>query len=194
MGLRIGEVIRTNTGEFVAQCYDLNSPPRFGSLVKVIVEPHRVYGFVVFVTVTSIDPGRKPVAVGKDMEKLSDVYQAHPQLSRLLAVEFNAVIAGYYDGNRVNQYLPPYPPPLHSFAEACSDDEIALFSSSLNFLGTLVQAQLPVPKEEVIPAIIRNLAAVHKDKDEFLVKAGKELTRLLINETNQLNAILRRIG
>jgi hypothetical protein len=186
---KIAEVIEASTGEFDAQCYELYGIPPLGSLVKT----GNIYGIVAGASTTSIEPGRKPIARGKDEASEEAVYTSSPQLLKLLRSEFTAVVAGFKDGDRVYQHLPPQPARLHSFVYLCQPDEVKEFSHSLGFLNILVNATLTVPTEEVVGAALRQMSLAQEDGRAFLVKAGKELATLLSSDYVRLKNILGRI-
>ncbi|MCX6011292.1 MAG: hypothetical protein NT134_03410, partial [Chloroflexi bacterium] len=140
-----------------------------------------------------MEPGRKPIARGKDEASEEAVYQSSPQLLKLLRSEFTAAVVGYKDGEKIYQYLPPQPARIHSFVYQCSPQEVMEFGKSFDFLNILLNASLPVPAEELVGASLRQMSRAHKDPRAFLVAAGKELAILLSGNLNQLKAILGRI-
>jgi len=200
---KIGEVIQASTGEFTAQCYELHLPPPFGSLVKTREGEVEIYGVVSGAATTSIEPGRRPIARGRDEDDEEDIYRTSPQLARLLRTDFTALVVGHKEGGgsgggeksnkgeRLHHYLPPRPARIHGFVYLCDPEEAAQFSQSLDFLSILVGAG--VQADELIAASLRHAASAHKDPGDFLTRAGKELAVLLGGDTNRLNTILRRI-
>ncbi|MBI2851215.1 MAG: hypothetical protein HYX80_09320 [Chloroflexi bacterium] len=190
---RVGEVIEASTVEFVAQCYELYRSPPLGSLVKTADENAEQYGIVYNVTTSSIEPGRRPIARGKDEANEADIYSNSPQLAKLLRTEFSAILVGHRHGAELRYYLPPHPPRIHSFVYQCQSEEVKEFSRAFEFLPMLVGAQLPVPVEEVVAACLRQMSREAEDPHRFLVTAGKELAVLLGNDFNRLKAILGRI-
>ncbi len=190
---RVGEVIEASTSGFTAQCYELYQSPSLGSLVKTIGESVEQYGIVYNTTTASIDPGRRPIARGKDEASEEDIYRSSPQLLKLFRTEFNALVVGYRESSELFYYLPPKPPRIHSFVYECLPEELKEFSLSFNFLNILINTHLPVPIEEVVAASLRQMAGVHEDSHNFLVMAGKELAVLLGSEFNRLNTILDKI-
>lgn len=187
---KIGEVVQSNTTEFIAQCYELHQPPPLGSLVKT-TNPLEIYGIVYNASTTSIEPGRRPLARGGEEEE--DIYRDSPQLAKLLRTEFSALVVGHRQGDCYYHYLPPQPVRIHNFVYLCEIEEVKEFSQSLNFLPLLLSTQLLVSREEVVAAFLRQASHAHSDPHSFLVKAGKELALLLSSEMNSLNTILRRI-
>jgi len=186
---KIAEVIEAGTTQFTAQCYDLYGLPPLGSLVRT----GDIYGIVFNATTTSLEPGRKPLARGKDEATEEAVYESSPQLTKLLRSEFGALTVGYKDGDTVRHYLPPQPAKIHAFVYLCQPDEVKEFGRSFDFLDILTGATLPVPAEELISATLRQMSRVQEDPHAFLVAAGKELAALLSNQYDRLKSILGRL-
>jgi hypothetical protein len=186
---KIAEVIEASTAQFTAQCYELYEVPALGSLVKT----GDIYGIVCHAETAGIEPGRKPLARGREETTEEAVYQSSPQLIKLLRSEFTAAAAGYKDGEKVYQYLPPQPARIHSFVYLCQPEEVKEFSKDFGFLNILANAALPVPNEECIAAALRQMNKAREDSRAFLVAAGKELANLLSNDFMKLKNILGRL-
>ncbi len=191
---RVGEVIEASTTAFVAQCYELYQSPPLGSLVKTTDLPVELYGIVCHATTASLEPGRRPIARGKDEEDEGEIYRSSPQLLKLLRTEFSSLVVGYGENEKLFRYLPPKPARIHSFVYLCSPDENREFSQSFDFLNILINTHLPVSVEELVAASLRQMSQVYEDRQRFLVAAGKELAILLGGEFNRLKAILKRIN
>ncbi len=190
---RVGEVIEASTNDFVAQCYELYQSPPLGSLVKTRDLAVELYGIVYNATTTSFEPGRRPIARGKDETTEEGIYQASPQLLKLLKSEFSALVVGHRQDDKLYHYLPPKPARIHAFVYLCSPEEVKEFSQSFDFLNILINTRLPVSSDELIAACLRQMSQVYEDRRAFLVAAGKELAILLSGNFNQLKAILGRI-
>jgi hypothetical protein len=192
---KIGEVIEASTGQFVAECYELHSPPPLGSLVKTSDGDVEIYGVVCNAATESIEPNRRPIARGKEEATEESIYLQHPQLSKLLRTTFDTLVIGHTVGAQravPHHYLPPRPPRVHSFVYLCEQDVVCRFTQSLDFLPTLLGARAEAV-DEVVSACLRQASCAHEDQRAFMVKAGKELATQLGGELNRLNAILRRI-
>jgi hypothetical protein len=190
---RVGEVIEASTTGFSAQCYQLYQIPPLGSLVKTGNSAAELYAIVYNAATTSLEPGRKPIARGQDEKAEEDIYRSSPQLAKLLRSEFGAVVVGHKEGDRLYHRLPPQPARIHSFVYQCIPQEVMDFGKSFDFLNILLNANLPVPAEELVGAALRQMSQAHSDPRAFLVAAGRELAILLSGNLNQLNAILGRI-
>ena len=190
---RAGEVIEAGTTDFIAQCYELYRLPPFGSLVKTVDLPLIQYGIVCHEATTSLEPGRRPIARGKEKATEEEIYSSSPQLLKLLKSEFRALVVGHKLNDELYHYLPPYPAHVHSFVYLCSSEEVEEFSQSFNFLNILVNTRVPVLVDELVAACLRELSKGRADRHKFLVTAGKELALLLSNDFNRLKAILARL-
>jgi len=190
---RVGEVIEASTTGFTAQCYELYQMPPLGSLVKTGDSAAELYGIVCNAETTSLEPGRRPIARGRDEDSEEAIYRSSPQLARLLRSEFGALVVGHKEGERLYQHLPPRPARIHGFVYQCGPDEVKDFGQSLDFLNIIINAPLPVPAEELAAASLRWMSQAYEDRRAFLVAAGRELAVLLSGNLNRLNAILGRI-
>jgi hypothetical protein len=190
---RVGEVIEASTTGFSAQCYELYDIPPLGSLVKTGNSPLELYAIVYNAETSSLEPGRKPIARGQDEKDEEAIYRSSPQLAKLLRSEFGAVVVGYKEGEKLYQRLPPQPARIHSFVYQCTNQETMEFGKSFDFLNILLNANLPVPVEELVGAALRRMSQAHSDPRAFLVAAGKELAILLSGNLSSLNAVLGRI-
>jgi len=190
---KIAEVIAAGTADFTAECYELYDIPPLGSLVKTIDSPSEIFAVVCQASTTSIEPGRRPIARGKNEATAEAVYQANPQLLKLLRSEFQALVVGHKNDNKILQYLPPKPTRIHGFVFPCSPHEIKEFSQSFEFLNLLVNSSAQIPSGELIAATLREMTRVQPDPQAFLVTAGKKLVTLLSGDYQRTKAILGRL-
>jgi len=190
---KTGEVLEANATSYIAQSYQLFELPPLGSLVKTRDSETTIYGIVSGAETGGIEPGRRPIARGRDEESEEAVYKTSPQLDKLLKSEFDVLVTGHKEGDSVKHYLPPRPARIHGFVHFCNKDEIRVFSSSFGFLSIIINSSSTVPAEELAAAALRRMSLVQEDKHGFLVAAGKELANLLSGDLNRLKAILMRI-
>ena len=64
--MRLGEVIEACTISFSAQSYELYAIPPLGTLVKTYDAESALYAVVYQALTEGIEPGRRPIARGKD--------------------------------------------------------------------------------------------------------------------------------
>lgn len=189
---RVGEVVEACTTDFVAQCYELYDSPPLGGLVKTREKDVELYGVVYNIVTSGMEPGRRPIARGKDELNEEDIYRTNPQLLKLLKSEFSVLVTGYRQGERVFQYLPPRPAHIHSYVYECQPEEVKVFSQSMDFLNILLKSRLEIPVEQLVGAALRQMSLVYgAEKHAFMVTAGKELAALLSADYTQLKSILK---
>lgn len=188
---RIGEVVESNTTEFVTQCYELYGSPALGSLVKA-GEIEVVYGIVSYSSTSGLDPSRRSVARGQNLETEREVYESNPQLSRLLSTEFSCITVGYGDSSGITTYLPPAPPKLHSFVNNCDQKEVSSFVGSMGFMNSILRLNYP-QCDDIVAAFVRFACATLPDLVELKMQAAKQIANLVGNDTRRLEGILRRI-
>jgi hypothetical protein len=190
---RVGEVVEAGTTAFTAEASDLHAAPPFGAFVRAGNGAEDVVAVVADSHTGSIDPGRRPIARGRDLADEAEVYRRNPELIQLLRTEFDAVVVGFRDAGGVwRPWLPGRPPRLHAFVYECSATEVAAFTAELDFLPTLLAATRG-PVDELVGACLRTAGAARGGDRPFLVEAGKRLATLLAAEPHRLGAILRRI-
>ena len=194
IGKKIGEVIEASTTDFTAESYELHSAPSLGALLRTSDGVLDIYAVACHARTASIDPGRRPVARGRDDDDEEEIYRRHPELPQLLRTEFRALVVGFRESEALHHYLPAR---LHGFGHECEATEVVAFTARLDFLPTLVSASPPVPADELVGAFLRLAGAARAqlggDARAFLVAAGKELARTLTGDPQRLGALLLRI-
>ena len=185
----IAEVIESSTTEFAAQARDLHGSPPFGAFVKAGTSPTS-FAMIYTISTGSTDPNRRPIAYGKTEEQLR---KEQPQIFELLRTEIRARIVGYADEYGMQQLLPPQPPKLHSFVFTCTPEEVRAFTQRFEYLRTLLGIGGTLSDELLIAAIQQSCACQAQTARSCLIRAGKELSRLLRDDYDRLESILRRI-
>ncbi len=187
---RAGEVVEANSSSFVAQCYQLHNAPALGALV--CTDSPRLYGVVCRVATEPLDPSRPVLARGEHEATEEDLFEANPQLERLLTTRFDALIVGYRNGETSRHVLPPHPPRVHAFVYACLPTDVAEFVTSLGFLDLLLRSGIPLV-DEIVASCLRGASTVFADGDHFLLRAGRALAEALIGDAPRLRSILQRV-
>jgi hypothetical protein len=190
---RAGEIIAAGTAVFTAQCYELHRFPPLGGLVKTRDGDIDIFAFVCSAGTQSIEPGRRPIARGRDEASEEAVFTSSPQLEKLLRSEFSALVAGHREGDKLRQYLPPRPARIHSFVYECDAAEVREFGRSPGFLPVLLSAKLDIPGDELLAACLRRMSPAQEDPNAFLVAAGKQLASLLADDLARLMTILEKL-
>ena len=197
MSSAIAEIIEANTRAFVAEVHDEAEAPNFGSWVEVEEQEtgHTLYGLVSHIEIGSYEPGRRARAFGRSRE---DLQREMPQVMELLCTTFRAQILAYRaggTGHPIRQTLPPRPPSIHDFVRCCLPEAVRTLGQPYDFLRTLVQDPDPaVPTDDLLVAVLRQVhTAFGPGGEEELVAAGRSLSRLLDDDHERLQSILRRV-
>jgi hypothetical protein len=190
---RIGEVVEATLDHIVAQCYVLYGAPSLGTLVRVGQE-NFIYGVVSGVVTSSLDPSRRVIARGGDVEVEDEVYRENPQLERLLRTDVEVMVVGHIDEEgQLRQYLPPLPPRVHAFVYVCTSEDARGFAEQLEFLSLLTSARTPTT-DDVLGSCLRHLASMEEDREVFLHRASQAIAVLLAGDVQRLHQILRRLS
>ena len=185
----IAEIIESSTTQFTAQARELNGSPPFGAFVKVGASPTAI-AMICDITTGTTEPNRRPVAYGKTEDELRE---EQPQIFELLRTEITATIVGYTDERGMKHCLPPQPPRLHSFVSCCAPEEICEFTGRFDYFRTLIGVGGTLSDELMIAAIQQTCACRGDAGRRWFIRAGKELSRLLRDDYDRLESILRRV-
>jgi hypothetical protein len=175
----------------VAQACELEVAPPFGSLVRVEAPPGRVYGLVSDIRTGGLEPGSQAIMRGRAGVRDAAIFQENPDLQSVLRTEFSVLLVGFKEQERVRQYLPAHPPPLHWSVYVCEPTESAAFAERLDYLQTVLAAR-DRPADELVAAHLRLMRLARSSEPSFATRAGRELARLLKRDYDRLSAILRR--
>lgn len=186
----IAEVIESSTTEFAAQARELHAAPPFGAFIKT-VSPITSIAMVYHISTGSMDLNRRPIAYGKTEEELR---REQPQIFELLRTEIKAKVVGYAENGKFRPLLPPQPPKLHSFVYGCAPAEIQQFTQHVEYFRTLLGIGGTLADELLIAAVQQTCQAHQANPRQVLVQVGKELSRLLRDDYDRLESILRRIS
>jgi hypothetical protein len=190
--LPIGWVLRASTVGFVVGCRVLQpSAPQFGDLVKVpLPDETDVFGLIYNVQVQDDPAVRQLILVG-DMEPEAIMDQRE---NRLVPIEISVLVVGYQWQKQIIQGLPPQPPLSLDMLILCDDADLQTFTASLDYFRLVLNAP-QIPADEVLITNLRRVALAYPPDQRypFLLKAGRELARLLNFDLVRLDSILRRI-
>lgn len=206
----VAEVIASSTREVVAEVYDPTAVPAFGSWVEVETESGAVlYGLVSHAETGAVEPGRQAVALGPGYDR-ETLRREMPQLQALIRTVVRVQILAYWDGRArhregpqasaplVRQTLPPQPAALHDRVHACADETVARFGAPFDYVRTLARNPDPaVPADDLLAAALGGLYRAYGQGEAgkaVLIAAGRALARLLDDDHERLQSILRRVG
>ena len=190
---RFGEIISTSSSAMIAQCYELYKTPQIGAIVRIGDGASTAYCVIKEIRTESVDPGRRPTAMGKEMESLAQLHSENPQIEQLFKTDVDLIVIGSDKGEGIQTTLPVQPPPIHSFVYTCTSDEIQTVTTGPDFLQILLQTSQN-SNINLIAACIKYCAPCHLNTSQYLTFVGKQLVQALYSEPNRLNMILRAIN
>lgn len=161
-----------------------------GAQLSATVPEQTLYALVCASSTGSADLGRRASAYGLEEDALE---REQPQIFDLLATEFIALPFGYMRNGRVRPGLPPFPPRLHAFVEACDCLETRALSETPDFVRQMLSASAEVHPDELLSACLFHIYECRDHEFAFLVRAGKQLAVLLRDDPERLAALLRKL-
>jgi len=186
------EIIESSLDTFLAQCWEWNFFPEFGSLVHVTAGKASNLGIVTQINTGSMDPMRYPFPYQKTEEEL---LQEQPQIFEFLKTTFRVQIVGYTANNSQIAYmLPRTPCKIHAFVSACPDTLSTQFFSKPDFLHILFEFSNQIPNiNELLIAIINQLSAKKQLTAQRLDQFCQTFSLLTGNDYRRLKMFLKRV-
>ena len=76
--------------------------------------------------------------MGRGEDSAEAVYRRHPQLTRLMSTELEAVVVAHRGEGGLSRFLAPTPPRIHEIVHACGGPELVEVAGSLELLPSLL--------------------------------------------------------
>lgn len=200
VALIVGRVLRSSAVGFTVGCRILenltsqfsDSVPQFGDLVKVPLPNDNIdiFGLIYDLQVRD-DPAVRQLILAEDIPPEVMLDQRE---NRLVPIEISVLVVGYQRQEHMIQGLPPRPPMSLDTMIKCDAADLRAFSQNLDYLRLVLSAP-QIPADELLITNIQRAAAAYpaETRRAFLIKAGRELARLLHFDLVRLDSILRRI-
>jgi hypothetical protein len=151
------EVMQSNLNHFIAQSWQWDHFPDFGSLVQVQSGEITIFGCVTQINTGSMDPMRYPFAYQKTEQELR---AEQPQIFEFLKTTFDCLILGYQAASRdrFEYLLPSKPCKMHAFVQEVKMSVAGQFFASPLFLPLLFASQTSISNlDELLLSILRLL-------------------------------------
>ncbi len=189
------EVIESNLDHFIAQCWEWDQFPSFGSLLTITNDSLTFIGCVTQIHTGSMDPMRYPFPYQKTEAELR---AEQPQIFEFLKTTFTVQIIGHkndeLNASSFSYFLPPKPARIHSFVNYASMDTYANFFQKPLYLNVLFSFAQTIPNlDELLLAILNNLSQRQLLNKENLEAFCETFSLLTGNDYRRLKLFLSRI-
>ncbi len=128
------EIIESSLNGWLAQSWQWDRFPLFGSLISITQQKRTLIGLVHHVKTGSMDPSRYPFAYQKTEEELR---REQPQIFEFLKTTFSCIFLGYQENNRLFYTLAPEPAKIHGFVEQAESEICRHFFDNADYLHLL---------------------------------------------------------
>ncbi len=191
MNKPFAEIIESSLDHYIAQCWQWNYFPRFGSLVFVNEGTKAILGIVTHIQTGSIDPTRTPFPYQKtEAELLAE----QPQIFEFLKTTFTVQVVGYQEQS-IYYVIPPTPCKIHTFVAPCPPTLTTDFFSRADFLHVLFGYAHNISNlDELLVAIIKQLIEQKSFNQQILDSFCQSFTLLTGNDYRRLKLFLNRLG
>lgn len=186
----VGRVLRSSTASFTLGAKTLAADvPRFGAFVAAAApDGGAIIGLIYDVLIDDDLFARQLIDAEVGEEYLADQRQ-----NRQVPIVISVLVVGHGRDGQWYPYLPPQPPNSLDQIVTCTAAEVGAFTEEFTFFRTVLNAK-DAPADELLAAALRTAAAARGTaKREYLVRAGRELSRLLAFDAVRLEGLLRRI-
>ncbi|MFA5074587.1 MAG: HAS-barrel domain-containing protein [Candidatus Babeliales bacterium] len=185
------EVIDSNISSFLAQSWEWNFFPEFGSLLQVDTKEQTIFGIVTQIQTGSMDPMRYPFAYKKTEEELR---AEQPQIFEFLKTTFKVQITGYLKENKIFYALPSKPCQIHAFISKIDTQTEISFFKNANFMYLLFSFSNQIDNlDEILIAILNHLKNKNILDNEKFDCFCKTFSFLTGNDYRRLKLFLKRI-
>lgn len=184
------EVIESSLHGFLAQSWQWDTFPAFGSIVTIETKQRILFGIVHEVKTGSMDSMRYPFPYQKTEEEL---LMEQPQIFEFLKTTFSCLTIGYKQNGKLFYLLPPEPSKIHAFVTPASKTLCAHFFESDMYLHLLfgMSNQL-LNLDELLLATLKHQVELGILTKERLAKFVETFSLLTGNDYRRLKLFLQR--
>jgi len=197
------EIIESSLHVWLAQSWQWNQPPDYGSLVTVPQEGMTLIGLVYEVGTGSMDPTRYPFAYQKTQEEL---LKEQPQIFEFLKTTFSCLVLGYHPASgvapkerRLNQdrmrYITPsQPATIHSFVHPITDDLNRQFFANDQYIHRIFGLGNKINNiDELLLALISRQVVNKLMNQEKIMQFMDTYSLLTGNDYRRIKLFLQRV-
>jgi len=184
------EVIESSLTQWLAQSWQWDFFPPFGSLVTIEEKQRTLFGIVHHIQTGSMDPLRYPFPYKKTEEEL---LQEQPQIFEFLKTTFSCVVVGYQEKHTISYLIAPEPPKIHSFIAHPTEEKSNLFFSNSRYLHLLFTHSSHIFNiDELLLALLKQHVAANLFTHEKLTVFIQTYSFLTGNDYRRIKLFLQR--
>ncbi len=187
------EIIESSIDNFIAQCWQWDFFPEFGSLIQVENQNCVTLCIVTQIQTGSMDPTHYPFPYQKTEDELM---AEQPQIFEFLKTTFRANVVGYFlkNTNKIFYLLPSKPCKIHAFVNMCPESLYIKFFQNPDFLHLLFEFSTQIPNlTELLLAILNKLIIKNQLSNQKLDQFCQTFTLLTGNDYKRLKLFLKRV-
>lgn len=187
----VAEVIESSLNGFLAQTWQWNHFPTFGSMVSVDTGKRLLCGVIYQVQTGSMDPVRYPFPYQKtEVELIAE----QPQIFEFLKTTFNTLIIGYQEKGSFFYVSAPEPAKIHSFINPMTPNLCKQFFYQHRYLHLLFGLQNQLGNiDELMLALIKQQADLGIMHREAIRTFAHQFCLLTGNDYRRLKLFLQRV-
>ena len=191
MNKPFAEIIESSLHVWLAQSWQWNHLPDYGSLVTVEQEHKTLIGLVYEVGTGSMDPTRYPFAYQKTPEEL---LREQPQIFEFLKSTFSCLVLGYHHRDRVRHITPSQPAPIHSFVQPISADLNRQFFANDQYIQRIFGQSNKINNiDELLLALIGHQVENNSMNQEKIMQFMDTYSLLTGNDYRRIKLFLQRV-
>ena len=184
------EVIESSLTSWLAQSWQWDTFPSFGSFVAVESKSRTIFGIVHQVQTGSMDPVRYPFPYQKTEEEL---LREQPQIFEFLKTTFSCITIGYQEKGSIFYLIAPEPPKIHSFITHPSTEMRKSFFANTRYLHLLFTHSASIFNiDELMLALLKQYLELNLLSKEKLTSFMQTYSLLTGNDYRRIKLFLQR--
>lgn len=185
------EVIESSLQGWLAQSWQWNTFPAFGSLVAIETGKRTLFGVVYQVQTGSMEPMRYPFPYQKSQEELM---RDQPQIFEFLKTTFTCLTIGYQEKGSMYYLASPEPPPIHAFVTSMDSELARQFFCNPTYLHVIFGASNQIFNlDELLLALLKHQRDIEVFSEKKINTFINTYSLLTGNDYRRLKLFLQRV-
>lgn len=185
------EVIDSSLQGWLAQSWQWNQFPTFGSLVSIETKKRTLFAVVHQVQTGSMEPMRYPFPYQKTQEELM---KEQPQIFEFLKTTFSCLTLGYQEKESMYYLTAPEPPPIHAFVHPIDPELARQFFCNPAYLHVIFSNANQLSNlDELLLALLKHQKDVELFSEKKINSFINAYSLLTGNDYRRLKLFLQRV-